>query len=383
MHEFLSANRQNLIDRCRTKVAQRNAPAATKYELEHGIAHFLDQLIETLQAEETAEETADLRRSDEDRRVSTMSEMATKHGKELSQHGFTVDQVVHDYGDLCQAVTDLAFEVGKLFKTGEFRTLNRCLDDAIAAAVVEFNHQRDFVLAEAHADALNERLGSFAHEMRNQLNIASLSLDAIKQGNVGLSGATGALLDRSFVGMRSLINRSLSDVRLTAGMPPLTRLFSLSDFINEVKVFAGLEANMQGCVLTVHPVDSKLAVNADRDLLSAAVGNLLQNAFKFTRHHTEVTLFAHSAKDRVLIHVQDNCGGIPGDPEKLFLPFTQTNEDKTGVGLGLLVSRRSVEANGGTLSVHNMPGLGCVFTIDLPGHTMPEAFSVVTGSAAS
>ena len=387
MHEFLSANRKELIDRCRAKVAERAAPEATKEELDHGIAHFLDQLIATLEVEQTAEPMQSRRISGPSGGgkpgSSEMGDMATKHGRELLQHGFTVDQVVHDYGDLCQAITDLAFERNAPFDTDEFRTLNRCLDNAIADAVTEFAYQRDFVTSDKHADALNERLGCFAHEVRNLLNSATLALTAIKEGNVGLNGATGAVLDRSLVGLRNLIDRSLSDVRMTAGMPARHRVFSLSDFITEVKLSASLEARVRDCVLRVPHVDSRLAVDADRDLLSSAVGNLLQNAFKFTHDHSEVTLNAYAVADRILIEVQDNCGGLAADDaEKMFLPFTQAGEDKSGLGLGLSISRRSVEVNKGTLRVRDMPGTGCVFTIDLPRHAMPEPFSVVTDAVA-
>ena len=387
MHEFLSANRKELIDRCRAKVAERAAPEATKEELEHGIAHFLDQLIATLEVEQTAKPRQSRRISGPSGGgkpgVSEMGDTATKHGRELLQHGFTVDQVVHDYGDLCQAITDLAFEGNAEFHTDEFRTLNRCLDNAIADAVTEFTYQRDFIAADKQADALNERLGSFAHELRNLLNSATLALTAIKEGNVGLNGATGAVLDRSLVGLRKLIDRSLSEVRLTVGLPAQHRLFSLSDFIAEVKLSASLEARVKDCRLSVPSVDSQLAVDADRDLLSSAVGNLLQNAFKFTHDHSEVTLNAYPTADRILIEVQDHCGGLAaGDAEKMFLPFTQAGEDKTGLGLGLSIARRSVEINGGTLSVRDVPGSGCVFSIDLPRHAMPEPFSVVVGAAA-
>lgn len=387
MHEFLSANRTELIKRCREKVAQRAAPEATKEELEHGIAHFLDQLIATLEVEQTTEPMKSRRISGPAGGgrpgLSEMGDMATKHGRELLQHGFTIDQVVHDYGDLCQSITDLAFERNAPFDTDEFRTLNRCLDNAIADAVTEFTYQRDFLTADKHADALNERLGSFAHELRNLLNSATLALTAIKEGNVGVHGATGAVLDRSLVGLRNLIDRSLSDVRMSAGMPTRHRIFSLFDFITEVKLSASLEARVKGCVLRAPYVDSKLAVDADRDLLSSAVGNLLQNAFKFTHDRSEVTLNAYAVADRILIEVQDHCGGLkPGDAEKMFLPFTQIGEDRSGLGLGLSISRRSVEVNGGTLSVRDIPGKGCVFTINLPRHAMPEPFSVVTDAVA-
>jgi signal transduction histidine kinase len=153
----------------------------------------------------------------------------------------------------------------------------------------------------------------------------------------------------------------------------LHHLFSLSEFIAEIKLSASLHAEVRKCLLTVSAVDAHLALDADRDLLLSAVGNLLQNAFKFTRPRSEVTLNAYAAGDRIIIDVKDNCGGLPaGDAGKLFEPFMQRSHDKSGVGLGLSIARRGVEANGGTLSVRDVPGIGCVFTIDLLRHTMPQ-----------
>ena len=130
---------------------------------------------------------------------------------------------------------------------------------------------------------------------------------------------------------------------------------------------------MKECVLTVSDVDPLLAVDVDRDLLLSAVGNLLQNAFKFTHPHSEVTLNAYALADRILIDVQDHCGGLPpGSVENMFVPFVQGAEDRSGLGLGLSIARRSVEANGGALSVRDLPGSGCVFTIDLPRHSITE-----------
>ena len=287
------------------------------------------------------------------------------------QHGFTIEQVVHDYGDLCQSVTDLAVELSIPISNTEFRTLNRCLDNAIAVAATEFNAQRDNIFADMDAVA-NERLGFFAHELRNHLNSATLALTAIKAGSVGLTGATGAVLDRSLVGLRRLIDRSLSEARTTAGMPMRHRLFSVADFIAEVQLSASLEAQVSRCTLMVSYVDSRLAVDADRELLLSAVGNLLQNAFKFTHPGSEVLLKVYALAERILIEVEDKCGGLPpGDVESMFLPFTQNGGNKTGLGLGLSISRRSVEANDGTLSVRDLPASGCVFTIDLPRHVMP------------
>jgi len=374
LHAFLTANREDLIDRCRLKVAKRGAPAADVTYLDHGIPSFLDQLIQTLQVERSLEPTRSFRISGPSGGGPAASEIAVTaalHGRELSQRGFTVDQVVHDYGDLCQSITDLAAELGQTIEIDEFRTLNRCLDNGIADAVTEYVFQRDSLVENRSVKALNEQLGFLAHELRNLVHTATLAVMAIKAGNVGTAGATGALLDRSLIGMRNLIDRSLAGVRLTAGMPSRAQLISLADFIADVKISASLEARTRECNFTVGEVDRGLALDVDREIMMSAVGNLLQNAFKLTHLHTEVRLSAYAAADRIRIDVEDHCGGLPrGAEEEIFQPFKQSGEDRSGLGLGLTICRRSVEANNGVLHVRDIPNLGCVFTIDLPRHSL-------------
>ncbi len=363
-----------MIERCRLKVAKRIAPEGGTLNLDHGIPRFLDQLINTLQVEQTSEPLRSRKISGPSGGGPAASEIAVTaalHGRELSERGYTVDQVVHDYGDLCQAITDLATERSVQIEIDEFRTLNRCLDNGIADAVTEYVFQRDTMLETKSVKALNEQLGFLAHELRNFLHSATLAVIAIKTGNVGTSGATGALLDRALIGMRNLIDRSLAGVRLTAGMPSRAQLISLADFIADVKVSASLEAQTLGCRFTVGNVSRELALNVDREILVSAVGNLLQNAFKFTHRHSEVTLNAYAAADRIRIDVEDHCGGLPaGVVEEMFLPFKQSGEDRSGLGLGLAICRRSVEANNGVLTVRDIPGSGCVFTIDLPRYSL-------------
>jgi signal transduction histidine kinase len=119
-----------------------------------------------------------------------------------------------------------------------------------------------------------------------------------------------------------------------------------------------------------------LAVNADRDLISSAVTNLLQNAFKFTHARSSVRLNAYATSDRIRIDVEDQCGGLSSDNvEKMFLPFVRGGGDSSGLGLGLSLSRRSVELFGGTLTVQNLPTIGCVFTVTLPRYAVPSPAS--------
>jgi signal transduction histidine kinase len=375
LHEFLKIHQAELIDRCRGKVALRQAPTVTQIELEHGIPLFLAQLIKTLQVEQSSHPMQSRKVSGPAGggvALSEISATAAQHGRELLRQGFTVDQVIHDYGDLCQAITDLAHERGAHFEVDEFRTLNRCLDNGIADAVTEFSYLRDSQIADREAHALTERLGALAHELRNHIHTAILAVTAVKTGSVGLAGATGAILDRSLIGMRNLIDRSLADVRVRAGIPPRYQLLSLADFIAEVQMSASLEAKARGAVLVASVVDRSLAVDADRDMLFSAVGNLLQNAFKFTGHHSVVTLNAYASADHIRIDIEDCCGGLAeGEADQMFRAFSQTGKDRSGLGLGLSIAHRCVEVNRGALSVRNVPGTGCVFTIQLPRHTLP------------
>ena len=375
LHEFLTTHHTDLIARCRSKVLKRRAPKATDAELEHGIPLFLDQLIKTLRVEQSSTPLQSRRVSGpsdgEGSATSEIGATAAQHGLELLHHGFTVDQVVHDYGDLCQAVTEMAFEHAVPVQAIEFQTLNRCLDNAIADAVTEYSYSRELVVTELGTRAFNERLGFLGHELRNFVHTAQLAFDAVQRGKVGAVGATGDLVNRSLLGIRALLDRTLADVRVAAKIPVHVQLFSVADFIAEVHISAALEAQARNCKLTVVSVDPHLAVDADRALLISAVGNLLQNAFKFTVPHSEVLLHAYGIADRVRIDVEDHCGGLPpGIANSIFLPFTQGSTDKSGLGLGLSIARRVVEANQGTLSVRDQPGSGCTFTIDLPRQAM-------------
>jgi signal transduction histidine kinase len=369
MHAFLKDNRDALIARCKLKVSQRPQRAATRAQLANGVPMFLDQLTRTLEAEEAGEPAQSLRISGvAERDTSTFSEIgvsATAHGKELLKLGFSVDQVVYDYGDISQALAELAHERHEPFTTDEFRILNSCVDHAIAYAVMAFSSERDAaVVRQQHADA-HERVGFLVHELRNALGTATLAASALELGNMTLSGATGAVLKRSLAALNTLITRSLGEVRsdTQAERAP----FPVAALVWDAEQTAQLDASARGCTLLVPAVDTHMMVRANRELLQAALGNLIQNALKFTHAHSAVTVHARAVGDRVLIEVEDHCGGLPpGGAERMFDSFNQRNDDKSGLGIGLSIARQSIEADLGALSVRDVPGSGCVFTISLP-----------------
>jgi signal transduction histidine kinase len=352
LHEFVTTHREAIVARTREKLTRRPWPTASTDELEHGVPLFLTQLSETLRCESTTTPFA----------PDAIGAAAARHGAALLALGFTVSQVVHDYGDVCQAVTELALENDAPITTQEFHTLNRCLDTAIAEAVTE--HAR--MTAEFKSIEEVERLGQLTHEIRDKLNTALFAFHALKRGAVAINGSTGAVLGRSLMGLRALVDSTLSDIRLASHQQRREPL-SLTDFLSDIAVAGSLDAEYRGLKFVVEPVDADLTVSGDPQLLSSAVMNLLNNAFKFTRAGGRVVLRAYHQDRRLRIEVEDECGGIPDSKGDPFQPFgDKRGSDRTGLGLGLSIARKAVRAHGGDIQIRNTPGKGCVFSIEIP-----------------
>ncbi|MEQ1756739.1 MAG: hypothetical protein ABL986_00340 [Vicinamibacterales bacterium] len=181
--DLISQNRTELLDRWAEKT--RRAGALTAVRPDAGIPVFVDQLVDVLRHGSAS--------------ASDMSASAAEHGRDLFAEAFTVDQLVHDYGGVCQAITDLAVDTGVAIRADEFRTLNQCLDDAIADAVSEYT---------ARQQAINDY--DDVH-FRNLVYMAVASLEAIRQGDCGVAGATGDVLQRSLSALSDLARNQSSE----------------------------------------------------------------------------------------------------------------------------------------------------------------------------
>ena len=353
LHEFLILNREAIIEETAAKAVRRGSPTLSVEALRNGVPLFLAQVTETLHRE--AAHAIEFS-------PTAIADGATKHGAELLVRGFTVSEVVHFYGDICQAVTELAVEQNAPVSVDEFRILNRSLDTAIAKSVTE--HARLTAMNAVKGET--QRIGELAHELRGAVHSALIAWTVLKSGTVAVNGSSGTVLARSLTNLSALIETAVSEVRLTTGQAePRTRL-NVGDFLAAVALSGRLLADHHDVIFGLDAVDSTLAVDGDVQLLESAVMNLLQNAFKFTRPGGFVVIRARGEGTRVVIEVEDQCGGIQ-ESSVTFQPFAdRRSKDQTGLGLGLSIARQAVHAHHGEMHVRNVAGIGCIFSIDLP-----------------
>ncbi len=351
LSDFISTQRSEIIRRCRERFVKRVAERELSSEADESIPMFLTQLAGTLAVPS--------------RGRSSVGD-AGAYGDDLLRRGFTVSQVVHAYGDTCEVISSLAIERRVSIGPDDFRRLHECLDEAIAGAVTEYGRRRELAVEVASDERATEGLGILAHELRNHLATATLAFSALRSGEVAIGGSTGAVLERSLAALRAVIDRSLAVVRLRVGLGTTERV-EIGPLLEEIEVSSSLEARARGQHLAIVRADGGAAVEADRQILSAVIANLLQNAYKFSAKNSTIWLRSMANHSHVQLEVEDCCGGMPaGMPEQLREPYRQHAQDRSGLGLGLTICVRGMEAIGGTIATHDVPGHGCVFLVELP-----------------
>ena len=167
LYEFLLAERNEILSLCSEKILRLAGSRSSSDELKRGLPLFYDELIEVLRTD--TDEFGEARNSAVE---AIHRASAERQGKESLKLGYSISQVVHGYGAICQAITQHVQDSNYATSPREFNRLNFCLDIAIAESVTEFNRgQRE----NAEQDEV-QRLGFLAHELRNALSNASSDL---------------------------------------------------------------------------------------------------------------------------------------------------------------------------------------------------------------
>jgi signal transduction histidine kinase len=291
-----------------------------------------------------------------------LANSAGAFGKELQHLGYTLSHVVHAYGAICQAITEVAIGQNIAITTQDFRVLNRCLDTAIAGAVTVFHAER----VEDVSSRETQNLGLLAHELRNALAVVNTSLRLIRSGAVGFGGSVGQVMDRALKRQQQLIDRSLVEVRMRTDPEVRKECISFFQLIDHAIISADAEARVKSQAFDVE-IEPGLKIEADQYLLFSAVSILLQNAIQHTGAGGVIRIRAHEAGNKAVIEVEDQRAGINHAPaDDVSQPFECRYGNEDEAGPGLTVARRAVELNDGTIDVRNLSGNGCVFRINLP-----------------
>ena len=163
LQKFLTENRKEILALSEDKTRKLAGLLATSEQLKLGLPLFYEQLIRVLDQKIGAHLQNDLLLD------------AASHGKEFLRLGYSLSHVVHAYGAMCQAITELATRKNGKISPHEFNILNGCLDIAIAAAVSEFQFQSH----EATEEREIQSLGFLAHELRSALSSAVVAHEMI------------------------------------------------------------------------------------------------------------------------------------------------------------------------------------------------------------
>jgi signal transduction histidine kinase len=348
LHQFMTDHRAEILERCIGQLKQ-DMPDRAEDDLEQGVATFLDEVVRALQRDSGALVSSPLPEG---------SETAARLGEGRQRAGHGVAKVPEIFAAISSAVGTIGKDHNLSITAEEYQAFNGCLDTGVATSIENYWKRE-----RADEDArLTERVGFLAHELRNALGSAVMAFKVLRNSEAAMQGVSADVLARSLLRMEALVARALGDVQLAVGVMPELRPVNVSAVMRELQASAVTERD----IAIVLDVDPGLEVLADEVLLASAVSNLLQNAIKHTRAAGRVMLRTRSDDHLVVIEVQDECGGLPpGNPEELFAPYVKRGGHRQGVGLGLSISRRAARAQGGELGVRNLPGLGCVFSLQL------------------
>jgi hypothetical protein len=214
LQDFIETNRGKLLSLTRGKVAKRTGLArSSDAEEQNGVPVLLGQLCQALVKE--ARQSPAQQAPPDPPTNPNIEESATSRGRDMLGLGLSIDEVVHGYGDVCQAVTELAVDLNEPITVAEFHTLNRCLDNAIASAVSAWSKERETDLSATGGQGR----GSVNERLRSLLTDAIVVFDLLQGGKIAAGGSSGKMLGRSLAEMRALLDTTLPELRLGAGAP--------------------------------------------------------------------------------------------------------------------------------------------------------------------
>jgi len=341
---------QRFADRLYQIVASR---ALDRDDVIDSLRGFLHEVIQGIRADQQSGRVGT---------ASADSPTARAHGQQRFALGFDVASIVREYGALRDVIFVAMEESGEAFSVAEMRSLSWYLVGGIANAATKYAQERDAELRRQTA----RHVAFLAHELRNPLASMQLAFGKLERQGLGPdSDRPAAIMKKGLGKLSEMIDHALLDVKLQAGGDLDVEEIAVGPFVEALCADCFLDALDRH--ITLQTEIEAVSLRADPKYLGSALSNLLRNAIKFTRSGGTIRLRAKDAGDRIIFEVEDECGGLPeGNVHKLFDPFVQLGQDRSGFGLGLAIAKQAVDAHEGSLRVHDLPGRGCVFVLELP-----------------
>ncbi|HET7544710.1 MAG TPA: HAMP domain-containing sensor histidine kinase [Polyangiaceae bacterium] len=344
----MSKHRDEILDTCYAELLDTDQGIA----LAHYVEDFFDEMTRAVKRDSGIRDSTSS--------LPQTSDTAARFGVERQRAGLPVTRLPALYSAISQALGKTGERYDLQITAEEYKILNRCLDAGVATSLENF-WQGD---KERESKRITESFGFFVHEMRNALSNTNIAFKLLRTGALDVNGQTANIVARNLARLDTLIAQCMSTVQFEVGALPDPVPVDVSSTLRNLEAAIipdrGIHIDLE--------LEEELLISGDEMLLSSAISNLLQNAIKFSHSSSVVRLRARATADRVLISVEDQCGGLnQEDPEELFEPYVKRREGSAkGTGLGLTISRRAVRSMGGELNVADRPGLGCVFTASFP-----------------
>jgi signal transduction histidine kinase len=312
---------------------------------------FLEEMIRSLRQDPTG-------------RAAIGNDVAREHGRQRHGLGTGLAQLVREYGLCSEATVEVAHEQGETLSAEAQVALSRFLFIATSEAVDEYVARE----VGRHQQAGADHRALIVEELTGPLSVVQQSLDAFGDR---LSKDDAAALQLGMERANLLLRGAPGDASVSTPASELTsEALRLRDIVDDAMQRAASQASQRGVQLKSE-VDPGMTVTGDRSLLLSALSDLIVNAATCTKLGSVVTTRARVAEGRLVVEVQDQCGGL--DSQRIAVvfgafraPSAAAKAPRPSVGLALTVE--AVEALSGTLNVSNDVGVGCRFVIDLPLH---------------
>jgi signal transduction histidine kinase len=351
---LLSARRVEILERWTQRISREHVDRElSRGELWDDLPDFFDEVLAALRTVEA---------SSSDAAASNGSPASVAHGAQRLRVGFDLAEVIREYEILTECILDEVETIAGTVSIHAFRRVQALLNAGRAQAVSAYIDRRDAEMTHAHS----QHVAFIAHELRSPLMSAFLGVAVLRKNERPEDQWALGMLTRNLTALRELIDQVLTADRLAAQIQVRRESLDLRALLEQVVADTQLAAEQCHVEVAMHAPDA-LAFSGDQRLLHSAIGNLLGNAIKFSHEGGEVTVRAWRHDVGITVEVEDSCGGLPvGNAAELFEPFVQRGDNRTGFGLGLAIVKQALEAHSGKVSLRNLPGKGCVFSLDLP-----------------